>query len=246
MDLDGYLAEVHRGTEVIVDAASSRLDQRVPSCPGWTMADLVAHVGNFYAMWDEVATTPDFDPEASERPPRVGDDELIDWFSAIERSCTDALREVGDLDAPLWNWSGRDQTLGWIARRMAEEVAIHAWDAAGTVGQPAPVPAPVAIEGVDEFFDVFAPLFAPSLELPATTVHLHATDDLDDEGSGEWLIRAAPGSVECEHGHAKGDVAVRAPASDLFLMCWGRKEPDELEVFGDGGRATALLRAMRI
>jgi uncharacterized protein (TIGR03083 family) len=246
MDLDGYLTEVQRGTGLILDAASGGLDRRVPSCPEWSMADLVAHVGVFYAMWVEVATTPDFDPKASERPARVADDELIDWFRAMASSCIDAVREVGDLDAPLWNWSGRDETLGWIARRMAEEVAIHAWDADGAVGAPGPVPAPVAIEGVDEFFDVFAPLFAPGLEFPDTTVHLHATDDLEGDRSGEWLIRAATGSIECEHGHAKGDVAVRAPASDLFLMCWGRKEPGALEVFGDGDRATALLRAMRI
>jgi predicted lipid carrier protein YhbT len=37
--------------------------------------------------------------------------------------------------------------------------------------------------------------------------------------------------------HAKGDVAVRAPASDLLLFLWGRIPPDRLEVMGD----TALL-----
>jgi len=34
--------------------------------------------------------------------------------------------------------------------------------------------------------------------------------------------------------HAKGDVALRAPASDLLLFLYGRVGPDAGDVFGDG------------
>ena len=33
--------------------------------------------------------------------------------------------------------------------------------------------------------------------------------------------------------HAKGDVALRGPASDLFLVLLGRAAPEAVEVFGD-------------
>ena len=48
--------------------------------------------------------------------------------------------------------------------------------------------------------------------------HLHRTD-----GDGEWLVRLGPdGVVEAERAHAKGDVAVRGSAEDLWLWTTGR------------------------
>ena len=76
---------------------------------------------------------------------------------------------------------------------------------------------------------LFAPLAAGDT-LPAHgTIHLHATD-ID----GEWLITLGPAGISFEHGHAKGDVALRGTASDLLLWCWNRVPVDDrLEVFGD-------------
>ena len=36
-----------------------------------------------------------------------------------------------------------------------------------------------------------------------------------------------------ERAHAKGDVAVRGPASDLFVFAYNRRDATGLEVFGD-------------
>ena len=59
--------------------------------------------------------------------------------------------------------------------------------------------------------------------------HLHRTD-----GEGEWTVRLGPdGEVSTEHAHGKGDVALRGPASSLYLWCLNRVPADELEVFGD-------------
>ncbi|HEY5164497.1 MAG TPA: hypothetical protein VIJ44_00965 [Acidimicrobiia bacterium] len=33
--------------------------------------------------------------------------------------------------------------------------------------------------------------------------------------------------------HAKGDVAIRGPASDLLLVMMRRRSPDDVEVLGD-------------
>lgn len=60
------------------------------------------------------------------------------------------------------------------------------------------------------------------------TYHFHRTD-----GPGEWLVRFMPEGPVVTREHAKGDVAVRGIASDLFLFLWRRLPADRLEVFGD-------------
>ena len=49
------------------------------------------------------------------------------------------------------------------------------------------------------------------------TLHLHCTDV-----EGEWLVARRDGEVTVTREHAKGDVAARGSASDLFLFLWGR------------------------
>jgi hypothetical protein len=39
--------------------------------------------------------------------------------------------------------------------------------------------------------------------------------------------------IETRREHAKADCAVRATASDLFLLVWNRLTADGLEAFGD-------------
>ena len=62
------------------------------------------------------------------------------------------------------------------------------------------------------------------------TIHLHATD-----AEGEWSLTVRPDFLETHHEHTKGDVAIRARASDLLLWAVNRKSPDsaDLELFGD-------------
>ena len=49
------------------------------------------------------------------------------------------------------------------------------------------------------------------------------------------VIAAPDGELVVERGHAKGDVAVRGPASTLYLMLWRRVPPNhpDLARFGD-------------
>ena len=79
-------------------------------------------------------------------------------------------------------------------------------------------------------------------EDPATaTVHLHATDV-----EGEWLVTLGGSTVAVEHGHAKGDAAVRGTAADLHLWLWGRVPLDRLVVFGDPAIAERLTKLSRV
>ena len=46
-------------------------------------------------------------------------------------------------------------------------------------------------------------------------------------------MRLAADGVLVTREHAKGDVAMRAPASDLLLFLYGRVDRSAAEVFGD-------------
>ena len=127
--------------------------------------------------------------------------------------------------------------VAFVRRRIAHETAVHAWDAGDAAGSRQPLDADLAVDGIDEFFEIFTPLTPGAPIEPVTTVHLHATDR-----DGEWLISVGGGLFQIERGHAKGDVAVRATASDLLLLLWNRVElgGDGFAVFGDEQAFAAL------
>jgi hypothetical protein len=121
---------------------------------------------------------------------------------------------------------------------MAVEAALHRFDAQAAVGRTTPVATALAVDGIDELFTVLLPLRGTAgLGGGGQTVHLHATDPgIDDVGGGEWLVTLGPEGLDVERTHAKGDVAVRATASDLLLLLWNRRSLDDTDDTGpDGG-----------
>jgi hypothetical protein len=74
------------------------------------------------------------------------------------------------------------------------------------------------------------------------TVHFHATD-VDD--GGEWLIHGGPGGVSVAAGHGRGDMALRGPASAVFLVLMRRLAPDDpaVEIIGDRSLLDGWLAA---
>ncbi len=46
--MDSYLSLIRTDAAALATAARGRLADPVPSCPGWTVADLVDHVGHVY------------------------------------------------------------------------------------------------------------------------------------------------------------------------------------------------------
>lgn len=214
------------------DAAATpeeAFDQPVASCPGWTVTELLSHLGRTQ-RWVALAlgTSPG---EPIPRPPRRPEGESpTQWLRLSTRIVLDAFDGV-DLTDPVTTWAGVQDGRWWL-RRMAHETSLHAWDARMARGSVTTgIPADLALDGVQEVLDVFLPLrfdwdaFGPAGE----TMHLHATDV-----DGEWLVRFQPdGAVEVRREHAKGDVAVRGPASELLLTLWNRGDGTGVEVLGD-------------
>lgn len=201
-----------------------------PSCPGWTVADVVAHTSHVHRWVTGILRAPAgerFGWNDVEAPP--GPDEVIAWFAAGAREVADTLA-ADDPERVVYTWAGKNPTRWWT-RRLAHETTVHAWDAQNGSGNPPDAIDPtLAVDGIDEYLGVFVPARFDTAAFGGNgeTMHLHATD-----ADGEWLVTFTPDRVDVDHVHAKGDVAARGPAADLLLALWGRVPVDCLEVFGD-------------
>jgi uncharacterized protein (TIGR03083 family) len=214
-------------------AAEAGMDAPVPSCPGWTVKDLVVHDGLVQRWATEIVRT-----KSTERPgfgdrPAIPDDELTRWYRDGAVALAAELTRA-DPATPVWTF-GADQTVAFWLRRQAQETAVHRWDAENAAGDLSPLSPKLAVDGIDEWLG-FLVARGASLSGQGETIHLHCTDT-----EGVWLITRAPDGVTVERAHAKGDVAARGTASDLDLYLWGRVPAGALEVFGD----PALLESFR-
>jgi uncharacterized protein (TIGR03083 family) len=230
-----YCSLVESETARVADLAGAPAGTPVPACPGWTLGDLVTHLGTMHRWVTHMVTTRNQSPLWSRQVPNglpEGAHGDAAWLTAGSAEMVRTLRET-DPGTPLWTW-GPGGTAAWWARRMAFELVVHRVDAEQALGLEPRVDAGVAADGVEELLGNlpgarWVTKKLAGLGLEGATIHLHATDV-----PGEWTFTQGPeGTVTWERGHAKGDAAVRAPAANLLLMLYGRRPAEGLEVFGD-------------
>lgn len=224
MDPATHIAHLRTDSAALLTAFHADPGAAVPTCPGWTRTDLLAHVAGVHAwVRKQLSLGPGERVRFSEveGPPEGG--ALPGWYEAGAANLVELLSTM-DLDATWPTWAG-PQPGTFFSRRMAQELAIHRRDA-----DPAALDPALAVDGIDELLELFVPqLPAERFAATAGSIHLHATDI-----EGEWLVRFTPDGVRYEHGHAKGDVALRGSAGDLLLWSWNRADVDgRFEVFGD-------------
>lgn len=221
-----YVEAIKRESGALAAAAERAPRAEIASCPGWNMLDLVFHVGGVHHFWNEVVERRLQSHEEASRPGLPKRDAAVDWFCAGAARLVDTLT-AAEPNERVWTW-GQQKNVAFVRRRMAQETAVHRWDAESAAGAPRSLEVALATDGVGEFFDTFMPAEERVFERPGESIHLHQTD-----GEGEWLVRFDPHGVSVEHSHAKGSVAVRGPASDLLLLLWRRVDPRDVEIFGD-------------
>jgi uncharacterized protein (TIGR03083 family) len=232
VDYDVYVRTIRDDTDRFADAAEEAgIDAAVPSCPGWTIAELTQHVGNVQRTWTQHVTNrstepPDFSLLGAPAPPG---DERFEWVRDGGHALADALAATPEA-TPVWVFAGSGTVRFW-ARRQAHEITVHRCDAELAAGRLGAIDADVAADGVDEYFELL-PLMpaAQAAKGAGETIHFHCTDR-----EVEWLAVLTENGIVMRPEHAKGDVALRGPANAVLLAVWNRIGPDnpELEVFGD-------------
>lgn len=226
MGPDAYIAALERCGGELAEAAEEGLDAPVPSCPGWDVAELVWHTGDVHRFWEQIVSLRARDREAVREAERPDPSELLLWFRDGLERLVRTLRGT-DPSVEVWTWAAQ-RNAGFVQRRMAQEMAVHAWDAQAAAGDRRPIETALAADGIDEFLDLFLPADPERLAAGRESVHLHATD-----GGGEWTVTVGDGSVEVDRSHGKGDAAVRASSSNLLLLLWRRVSFAGVEAFGD-------------
>jgi uncharacterized protein (TIGR03083 family) len=246
METEQYIDQLTRNSDRIAACATTvGTDAAVPTCPGWTVRDLLLHLvgGDVWAreIVEEGMRGNVTRVEREERTDPADGDALILEFRTGAQALVDTLA-AADPTTPVWTFSAADRTANFWQRRRAQETAVHRYDVESAASTTTPIDAALAVDGVDEFLRNFLPrLRDPLAAVGDASVHLHSTDT-----DGEWLIRQRDGEVVVTDEHAKGDVAVRGTASDLLLFLWGRIPADALEVFGDAALLARVSEAIRV
>lgn len=225
-------------------AALAGLGAPVPTCPDWTVRDLIVHTGVVHRHKAETLRG-DYQNEpapVSEPPDGVlPDEEILAWFDAGVVQLLDACADA-DLTAPTWTWCGHDHHKDWWVRRMAHETAIHSVDAVIASGQQPMIEVSLAQDGVAEVLDEFM-VGGPSWGVVVPTDRVVR---LETPGRS-WSLRTAefsgtsPGTrttytdlaafVYDDEAVPMATVATDAVALDLWL--WGRGELPDDAVTGD-------------
>ncbi|WP_239476508.1 maleylpyruvate isomerase family mycothiol-dependent enzyme [Nocardia arizonensis] len=216
----------------------------IPACPGWSLANLGTHVGRGHrwaaAMIADRATGPlDFRAVPEGAMPKDAED-AARWLSESAVAVLDAVDATG-AEVPIWIPFGPARRADWWIRRRLHEATVHRADVLIGLGRTVDLSPALASDGISEWLDVLTEALRTRqvIALPdGATMHLHATDpDLGTDG--EWTIRPEGASIEWEHGHDKGSVAVRGTAVALLLALLRRIPADDpgLDIHGD----TAVL-----
>lgn len=224
------------------------LSATVPTCPEWSLEQLVRHTGGALRGVEVLVRTrtQEHTPGEGEDiplargPETEGDPAALDaWLAETGEMLVAALREAGP-DTKVWAWAGVLNS-GFWARRMTHELAIHRADATLAAGLPYEVDPDVAADAIDEWLGIVEYMqrtqpheAARELRGPGRSIHLHATD-APPELNAEWVVELTEGGVVWRRGHEKATVALRGPLTDVLLGFYRRLPLDggRLEVLGE-------------
>ena len=210
------------------------LDRQVPSCPEWTVGDLVQHVGTVYLH--KVATMRGGAAPSDWPPAELNDEEPV---ALLDRAYAELTEEFGHRGPGEFasTWYEPDQTVGFWVRRMAQETVIHRIDAELGAGVPvAPVPDDLAIDGVDELLKVFVAY--DTKECPDDYAEVLAdsparTYTISADGV-EWLVGTSPATFTVGGGpgmtvtnFTNTDVTIAGTPAALLRWVWNRETPGD-------------------
>jgi uncharacterized protein (TIGR03083 family) len=245
MEATDHVAALERDGHLLLRAAQSAgLDAPVPSCPGWAMRDLLAHIG-FVHRWaagyvqngrTEMVDEPDEAGVLAAAPP---DYELLPWVAEGHASLVSALLSA-PADLGCWTFLGAPSPLAFWARRQAHETAIHRIDAErAAAATPSDIETLFAADGVDELLLGFLARRGSRRyqRVRPGAVALEAID-----AGTAWTVEVSDSGIETKRSQSASDLrtsdlVVRGRAEDLYLLVWNRRTPAGLDL---NGRADLL------
>ena len=234
-----YVAHVRAEGARIATVAERGLEPPVPSCPGWTVRDVVEHTAQVFlhkvaCMRDKVFPDP--------WPPERGDEPTVPYYrAALDQLLHELTNREENQYAETWWWDER--TVSFLGRRMAHEAAIHRADVEQAHADVTPLDAELALDGVDEVlwrFLVGDWSDQPASERPGDIVQIRC-------GGTTWRVVMEPNAIAADvfldrWPELPAAALVSGEPPSMYLWLWGRGSRDSLIVDGDAA-AVDHLRA---
>ena len=245
---DFWLAALREDGPALQDAVEEAgPEAAVPSCPGWTVADLVEHL-TVLLHWVRESVARGVITKPADRVTPEHRPAWPDALDGLRRELTGTIETLEALEPefPAWTWPAQAKRAGFWQRRMAHEISVHRWDAELAAGRPTAIETKLAADGVNEVLDTWLP--AGRRKGPTDmhgVVHLIASD-----AGYSWFVRLRGAGIalldtgtilDTDDHHARAEVT--GTASDLLLALMGRLDPKNLAITGDPRLVLALRAA---
>jgi uncharacterized protein (TIGR03083 family) len=246
VDFESHVAILRREGELLATAAErAGLDPSVATCPGWSVRDLVRHIGGIHRWAATIvreARPKPFDPFPELEQAWPGDTQLLDWFRAGHAELLSAL-ESAPADLECFAIFRSDRPREFWARRQAHETGMHRADAQSASGPITAYAVDQAVDGIEELLFGFA--VRPGSRLKSETpvqIALHA-----DDADRDWLVHVGPdGPAVAREASHNPDCRLSGTASNLFLLLWNRLGPEAVEVEGNGALLDLWRTAVQV
>jgi uncharacterized protein (TIGR03083 family) len=232
----------------------------VPSCPGWSVYDLVVHLGNVHAWAATIVETGQRAAQHNDEPRSSKARSVSEWYLAKAEDLFQVLRQTPS-QTPCWNFAAGSGGAGFWKRRQLHETTIHQVDLDLAGGRTTELSPAVAADGVDEVLTVMMPMMVRR----GHAVSLHAPLLLTASDTGDrWLVAPPTGSPSVpeqqtgdrateprpptvEHGiedhmSARAGDLLEAPADRLYRAMWHRQaDQGAVHVGGEEAHVKAFL-----
>ncbi|WP_020577193.1 maleylpyruvate isomerase family mycothiol-dependent enzyme [Actinopolymorpha alba] len=210
----------------------------VAACPGWTLRDLVDHLGGVH-QWATAIVVTGRGPTHPTVDLADGDDPAT-WYAGHAARLLDVLAAT-DPDQPTWTFHPAYTTARFWSRRQFHETAVHRVDAELALGLDAAYDADLAVDGINEVLDVMLPratqrFGAPDLAAPVLLacadraerwlLRPPAADAGTTSGDAASVPPTADGPLIPESTAAQAAATIRGTAAGLLLTLWKRQVPE--------------------
>lgn len=230
MDTKLFTSTVEQTREVAgwIDGADPTTP--ISTCPGWTLTDLVGHIGATQRWVSRLVIEGVTDPGAAFA---LGWEELPAEQSAWAAWLLDGAETVGVTFAAatdgreVFDPSGSGNGVTFWFRRMFGEIAVHRIDAAFALNRDYQIDGRLAVAAIEDWLANMAssgwaanvPGFTEAMRGDGQTIAWVA-DDADQA----WLLRRTDAPLVLSHDRGEADVTIRGPAREL-LQVVSRRRP---------------------